>query len=186
MFGKILYTGLILAAAFTVQAEDCSHTCSASCVRQAQQTKAIAQNYLEACGATPDPGNGGGGSVSLYKSDRCDDDLVAVLNSNSDCRSFANTRVWGVMVNGQCQDIRDVSGDVACEAFRAGSSRRAVGLYKSDKCDDDMVAYIDRKSDCEQMARKINSRVWGVTIDGQCQDIADTDFVTACRSFGGN
>jgi hypothetical protein len=76
-----------------------------------QETIAILQNLGGGGGRPPVfPG----GSVELYHSDSCSSELIATVSYASDCTSLKSARAWGVKINGQCYDISDVSGDIAC------------------------------------------------------------------------
>lgn len=124
------------------------------------------------------------GPIFLYQSDTCSGELIANLRPGFDCSLIAGKRVWGVRINGRCEDIHDMFGSAVCVAFKAAGSNRAIQLYNSDSCSSSLMAYVDRRTDCNELARAVTARVWGVRIDGVCNDISDTDVETACRTFG--
>lgn len=187
MLKQTILSAFLVFVTATVYADDCSRSCSPSCVREAQRTLDAARDYLASCGASGGPGGpGGGAQVELYNSDSCSSDFLGFVSPRTNCSSIpTNKRAWGIKVSGQCHDISDMDADVACEMFKAAGSRRAVALYNSDSCSGDLLAFIDRSSDCESMARRANKRVWGIRVNGQCHDISDTDFLAACNQYSG-
>ena len=165
-------------------ADDCSQQCSESCVRDAENTISDAREYLRACGARPDPRPPREETeVAIYKSDSCSDNLVAIIDSRYNCDLLRSERAWAVRINGVCSDITDIDADKACMAFQAASSPRAIKLYKSDSCSGDLLAYVDQRTDCEELGNSLSSNVWAVKIDNTCKDITDTSFTGACMSF---
>jgi hypothetical protein len=73
-------------------------------------------NPKDACEAFKGGDHGG---VKFYHSDNCSDGLIAIVNNPADCRKFtpSTPRVWAIEVNGQCQDISDMSFVDACARF---------------------------------------------------------------------
>lgn len=182
---KLIILSIVMLVGTTyVQADECNYSCSRQCINEARQTIREARDYLRECGEDNDHGGGGGGNVSLYHSDNCSSDLIANLRPGFDCSLIADKRVWGIRINGQCEDISDMDGSAACIAFKAAGSNRAIQLYHSDNCQDSLIATVDRRTDCSELARVISERVWGIRVDGVCSDISDTDIETACRTFG--
>lgn len=60
-------------------------------------------------------------AVALYKSDSCADNLIAYVDTYTDCQRLSqqtNDRVWGIRLNGQCRDISDMNFIQACEQFK--------------------------------------------------------------------
>lgn len=58
-------------------------------------------------------------NVEIYKSDRCDGSLVAIVDRYTQCQSLAGMAdAWAIKVNGQCQDISDMNIVTACERFK--------------------------------------------------------------------
>ena len=154
---------------------DCRYSCAPECIRLADT---IAAN----CGLQPLPPSHP--PVQLYGSDTCSSDLIANVNATTNCSALQGARrTWGVKIQGQCFDVRDMNSDAACHLFRAGGTYDAVGLYNSDTCSSDLVAFVDSKTQCAQLASYVNVRIYGIQSQGQCSDIADSDFNSACERF---
>lgn len=122
-------------------------------------------------------------AMKLYHSDSCSSGLIGILTSYSDCESMdsGNNNVWAVEMNGSCQNISDTSPARACRALKAAQSSNAIKIYNSDSCSGSLVAYVDSRTRCEGLRGMPDA--WGVMINGQCQNIADTDIVSACQRF---
>lgn len=122
-------------------------------------------------------------AVKVYKSDSCRDSLSGIFSTYTNCESLPNdgSNAWAIMIGNKCQDISDTNLIMSCHAFKAVNSSRAVKLYHSDSCRDSLVAAIDHNTACESLTGLEN--VWAIQINGQCQDVADLDVVTACKRF---
>ncbi|MFM6929822.1 MAG: hypothetical protein ACKOX6_15235 [Bdellovibrio sp.] len=137
----------------------------------------------KACQAFKDLADAPSSAIKLYSTDSCSSGLIGVLTSYSDCDSMdsGNKNVWAVEVNGRCQNISDTSSAQACRALKAAQSSNAIKIYNSDSCSGSLVAYVDSRTRCEGLRGM--SDAWGIIIDGQCQNISDTDIVSACQRF---
>jgi hypothetical protein len=73
-------------------------------------------NPKDACEAFK---GGDRGGVKFFHSDTCRGGLVAIVNNPADCRKLSPSMpsVWAIEVNGQCQDINDMSFVDACARF---------------------------------------------------------------------
>lgn len=170
---------------------ECRYSCSESCIIEARQQQREARAVLDSCDAgaprpNPGPRPRPGSRISVYRSDSCSSSLVATLDSYTDCDSMANgqERVWGIAINGQCADIADTTLSNACVAFKDAGDYRAVKFYRSDSCASSMVATASHSGRCAELSARMGAeRVWAVEINGRCEDIADTDFRTACSRF---
>lgn len=59
-----------------------------------------------------------------------------------------------------------------------------VGFFTSDRCEQgDSLALLRPGRDCQDLARQVTRRVWGITVAGVCHDTRDADFLVACRRF---
>ena len=56
-----------------------------------------------------------------------------------------------------------------------------VEIYRSDTCSSSFVAAVDEATDCDRLATA--GSAWGVKVNGQCMDIADTTAVLACKNL---
>lgn len=84
-------------------------------------------------------------------------------------------------MGGVCYDVSDIDARSACQRYKGGSA----SLFHSDSCSpSELLAVVGAGSDCRALGSQISSNVWGVLIDGECRDISDTDFATACERFG--
>lgn len=151
-------------------------------VRFISQKLALAENYLQqSLNQYPNPPPQEK-NVELFQSDSCSGDLVAFINSTTDCSRLSGTEsVWGIRANGRCYDVADTSLTMSCHAFKAANSQRAVRLYRSDSCNESLVAAIDKNTNCDSLAGL--DSVWAVQVNNQCQDVSDIDVVTACKRF---
>lgn len=129
------------------------------------------------------PSNPGNSSdrIEFYHSDSCSSELVMIVDAWTDCDSLGSSSVWGVKIRGVCSDIADTSAVKACKSFKALSQPQAVKIYHSDSCSSELVAAVDRNTVCEDLRGLANA--WAIQTNGQCQDISDTDIVTACNRF---
>ena len=95
----------------------------------------------------------------------------------------------------ECGD-RDAKcvGKVLLEKLNEMQSTPATGLvvdfYRSDHCSQDLLTTINfgtnleqNKQRCEARAQQISQNVWGVKYNGECVDIRDTNFLSACEQF---
>lgn len=69
-----------------------------------------------------------------------------------------------------------------------GGSQNYVEFYHDDgQCySGNLIAKVpDGVSDlrCERLAEGVRDRVWGIKLYGDCMDISDSDFVSACKRF---
>lgn len=119
-------------------------------------------------------------SIELYRSDSCSSELVGTLRQDMNCSAIANSRVWGMKIDGKCFDIHDMSGAEVCQAFVAAHNPNALELYKSDSCSSELVGMVDARTDCRSLPSK---RVWGIKRNGVCHDITDMDLPQACERF---
>jgi len=128
------------------------------------------------------------GGVELFNSDNCSSGLLASIGERTDCDRLASTTsssVWGVRFGGVCHDVPDTSAKRACEAFKAAASPAGVKLYNSDNCSSSLAGVVNSTTNCASFAANVSSNIWGISIDGECSDISDTNALTACNRFGG-
>jgi hypothetical protein len=188
MFNRLMQVGVLLVSLLGLDfavAQDCSRSCEPSCIREARETLRDAEEYLRYCGASPNPGPGPRPGVEIYDTDNCSSGLVAIVGRNTDCFNLRGQRAWGVRINNVCENIQDTRADIACEVFKDGVNSRGTALYRSDSCREDLIAIVDRNTDCNRLATLVAGPVWGIKKDGRCQDISDMPVLTACRSFAG-
>ena len=135
----------------------------------------------QACENFKDAGNPN--TLKIYKSDRCSDNLSAIITQTTNCDTLDNENrtAWGINIAGKCMDPSDMSPRMACNSFRGSLSNPNVEIYKSDRCTDSLTAIIDRYTDCSTL--KNLPSAWAIKINGVCQDISDADIVTACNRF---
>lgn len=135
---------------------------------------------VQACETFREAGNPN--TISLFKSDSCSSSLTSVVSVNTNCESLSNENsAWAVSIGGQCKDLEDMSPQMACKSLRGAASPVNVEIYGSDSCTGGLVAIIDHHTQCQSL-QGLN-RAWGIKINGQCQNISDTDAVTACERF---
>jgi hypothetical protein len=171
------------AQMFVTQVNYCSQTCSAACVDVAKEMKRDANQILSNCGVT-NTGIPVRTKVFAFSRDNCTS-LVGQFDPSTKCGQFldSTTQVWAVSINGKCLDIQDTTIDIACETTRDLVSADSVEFFGTDDCKK-FVAAASSRSRCSDMSRVIGTKpVWSVKINGQCQDIADVDFATACNRF---
>lgn len=121
-------------------------------------------------------------TLRLFKSDSCNGSLSAVVSTQTNCESLASDNsAWAVSIGGQCKDLADMSPKMACRSLRGAASANNVEIYKSDSCNGALVAIVDRYTQCQSLQGL--PAAWAIKVNGQCQDISDTDIVSACDRF---
>lgn len=122
-------------------------------------------------------------AIRVYKSDTCSSAMSGLFSSYTDCDSLPKngSDAWAIRFNGQCQDISDTTVAMACRSLKALSSANAVKIFHSDRCTGALTAAVDRNTRCESLSGLADA--WAIETDGKCQDISDTDIVTACNRF---
>lgn len=188
----VMSFGVVANADLEERIRECERYCSYDCDRLVQRLDRRVQRIANNCGYNnptprprPRPRPPVGETVKYYHNDHCNGSLLGTTRSTRDCRDLANnvrSRVWAVEINGQCHDISDTSAMAACLAF-ADSSPRSVKLYHNDHCNGSLIANVNYQTNCEELGQHISTRVWGIKVNGQCEDISDTDFVSACRLY---
>jgi len=135
---------------------------------------------VQACETFKDAANPN--TIRLFKSDTCNNSLSAIVSTATNCESLASDQsAWAVSIGGQCKDLDDTSPRLACRALRGAVSQNAVEIYKSDTCNGSLLAIVDRYTQCQSLQGL--GQAWGIKVNGQCQDISDTDIVSACNRF---
>ena len=126
-------------------------------------------------------------TIEVYHSDSCSSNLLAFFSPETNCEAQPDTGsdAWAIKVGGVCKNISDMSLKNACVQFASANSRRAVKIYRSDSCSTNLVATVTRRTDCSSLPAT-GSDAWGVEINGQCQNISDTNVRAACESFKGS
>ncbi len=123
-------------------------------------------------------------NVIYGQSDTCDMGKVeAVVDNYTNCETMSSsTRAWSVKIDGACVNISDTDVRSACRGIQANNAPNV--LYgQSDSCDTSkVVAIVNRYTDCNMLSS--STRVWSAKINGVCQNISDTDAVTACKAIG--
>lgn len=161
----------------------CSRQCSRLVTRVERQLNQISYN----CGydrPTPPPSHRS--RIEFYGSDSCSGSYMGAVSSARDCEAFGRNHsgsVWGIKVDGQCKNIADSSALNACMAFAGRSFDRSVVFHTSDSCNGGEIATVDYNTDCREMARYINKSVWGISVNGRCTNITDTNFQRACELY---
>lgn len=121
-------------------------------------------------------------TLRLHKADNCGSALSSVVSASTNCELLpSENSAWAVNIAGQCKDLADMSPKMACRSLRGAASPVNVEIYKSDNCSSALVAIVDRYTQCASL--KGMPAAWAVKINGQCQDISDTDIVSACDRF---
>lgn len=137
-------------------------------------------NAAQACETFKGAGNPN--TLRVFKSDSCNGSLSAVISTATNCEALATDgSAWAVTIGGVCKDLADTSPKMACHSLRGAASPVNVEIYKSDSCNGSLVAIVDRYTQCQKLSGL--SAAWAVKINGQCQDISDTDIVSACDRF---
>jgi hypothetical protein len=125
----------------------------------------------------------GATGINFYHSDSCSGEFMGSIGPSTDCSKQLTSSVWGIEVNGKCYDISDRSAVAICPAYRSTSA--GIKFFHSDSCSSEILAISDGSTSCEEQAKAVSQSVWGIEINGTCQDISDTDFLSACRRFVG-
>jgi hypothetical protein len=140
--------------------------------------------FVDACERFKGAGSSSSEGVEFFHSDSCTGSLLTTIDERTDCDSLKNmSTVWGISANEQCIDVPDRTAVAACYTLARAASPDATVFYHSDNCSGQVLVYADEKSDCRKIAPHVRSSVWGVRINGECQDIRDTDFASACAAF---
>jgi hypothetical protein len=135
-------------------------------------------------------GQGGYGSPSraiIYgTSDNCDDGHIAeIVDYDTDCADLSSTApAWSVKVNGQCQNITDTNVRNACVGIQAANAPNVI-YGTSDNCDNSKIAAVlTRRTNCSALSSTDPS--WSIKVNGQCQNITDTNVRSACNAIRAN
>lgn len=154
-------------------------------VRYISQKLAQAEQFLQQSLNTPtNPSPSPSQNVELFRSDSCRDSLVGLVNPGTDCSRFSTSdSVWGIRVNGVCQDIDDTNAQNACRTFQNAGNTEAIKVYKSDSCRDSLVAIYSTYTNCDAIDNSSGNNAWAIMVGNQCQDIADTSLKMSCRAF---
>jgi hypothetical protein len=135
------------------------------------------------CKGGPPPGH----SVILYgRSDSCgSSDLGAYVDDRTNCATLgASTPCWSVSINGTCVNITDTTLQDACRTYQGAATAKLVIYGRSDSCgSDDLAAYVGDHTDCASLSD--SAPAWSISVDGQCQNIDDTNVRAACAKFKG-
>lgn len=180
-----LSLGVVLASLTAIaQQNPCDVMCSRECLTYAADLQRYARDVFTQCNVqprpVPDPRRGG--TVEFYRSDSCNGSLVATANNTTDCSTIGSDAVWAVKINGSCLNIIDTTLSRACYLVSAASHPNPTKLYRSDSCSGDVVGIVSPYTNCEIIGQGAGA-VWAIEKNGRCQDITDTDFVTACNRF---
>lgn len=124
-----------------------------------------------------------GRATLIYASDSCSSNAIAAISSNSSCENLEknSTNAWGIKIGDTCHNIQDTSPAKACNVYKAASNPAAIEIYASDSCSSSLTAIVDYNTRCESLRGL--PQAWGIKINGQCQNISDTDIVTACERY---
>lgn len=153
-------------------------------VRYISQKLSQAEQYLQKSLNIPNNPPQPSGQVELFKSDSCNGDLVGIVGPATDCSRFSTTEsVWGVRINGKCQDISDTNSQNACRIYQNAANPEAVKVYKSDSCRDSLVGIFSSYTNCETLEDSSGNSAWAIMVGEQCKDIADTSLKLSCRAF---
>ncbi|MBT4791497.1 MAG: hypothetical protein HON90_07995 [Halobacteriovoraceae bacterium] len=129
-------------------------------------------------------------NVELYHDDgRCKSrNYIQSIGPRTSCNTlYGRKNVWGIKVNGVCENITDVDAVSACEMYKYShipvNRVSTVQLYHDDgSCRaSKLIANVDRYTNCNEMRH--HERVWGVRVNGVCQDITDMDADRACEAY---
>jgi hypothetical protein len=123
-------------------------------------------------------------AITIHRSDTCAGELVAFAGEGTDCSSLGTAAAYGISYHGKCYDIADTSASQACTQYASGGPSGVV-LYRSDRCTSDLVGIVGPTTNCTAYGRAVSGAVYGVSIEGVCTDIADTDTASACTRYGG-
>jgi hypothetical protein len=177
------------AVAYVNDATACSATSITSEVRAIRQDGACINvsdmTFANACSVFQGSSHGGS-ERSFFHSDQCSSQLVSTATGATDCArlgAIGSQSVWGMKSGERCYDIQDTTYLDACYAYAAGDGPDVVELYRSDTCSGALQAFVGPRTDCSALASHVSGTVWGVRINGECQDITDSDFASACARF---
>lgn len=174
-FPLLLFNNLVAANDLPAS---CQFSCSAQCESELTRLERKIRFYRDAeCGGSQPPPSTGGSAV-LYRSDRCDSSMVAIINPGTSCNGLGSQNIWGVKLNGQCLDISDAPANQVCERFKAGG--RGSQLFRSDNCTSNAMASIGPETNCKAMGR---DNIWAARVGGECGDISDSPFEDTCERF---
>lgn len=145
-----------------------------------QCTNTLDMSAVQACETFKNANNQQ--TLRIFRSDSCSSDLSAVVTAYTDCETLSSSNnAWGVVINGQCRNLSDTSPKMACRSLRGAVSTNNVEIYRSDSCSSDLVAIVDRNTYCQSLQGMADA--WGIKVNGQCTNIADTNIVQACERF---
>lgn len=124
-------------------------------------------------------------NVLYGRSDSCDiNSVVSVVNNRTNCNIFGDESVWSIKIDGKCENISDTTAIKACRAIQARSAPNVI-FGRSDSCDMSVIeAVIDERTNCEVLSDTTSA--WSMKVDGDCQNIADTNVRAACRGMQAN
>ncbi|MBS1961466.1 MAG: hypothetical protein JST04_04570 [Bdellovibrionales bacterium] len=150
----------------------------------------------------PQPIPGRGTEVVIFSnSDSCSGNvagyanLQAGLDVTDQCRSQlanANASAWSIRVDGVCRDISDTNALSACAQTIVPQRRDDVQVTifsNSDSCSGNVSAsgifnsYRSQAEQCNAMAARGNGSAWSIRIGNSCQDISDTNVLSACMGM---
>ena len=168
----------------------CYQSCSAQCLNELQQLESQILNFRTyGCGQIPTPPPAPIVSVELYQNDRCDRDLVGIVNPTTFCDGLSGSkRVWAIRVNGVCYDIKDTTELAACKLFKEAGTPGSTWIYGNDRCDRDLVGVVNFATACAELHALRPDNAWAIRLGGVqagCSDINDMSFQDACLRFGG-
>jgi hypothetical protein len=126
--------------------------------------------------------------VAVYSDDYCtESQKITDIRAHEGCDRlsviFGQSRAWSVKINGKCVDVPDTSFGQICPSLgdlaRAQKPRSEdLVAYSDDYCTPSAkTVVIDPGVDCNALGGVLRStRVWSVKLNGQCVDVADTQF----------
>lgn len=182
-FSQIVFTNINAYAQSDLERdlEYCSRACSRDCHRVIRRTQNLVDEVRRNCGVDDDDGRDRYSNIRMFHSDSCNGEYLGSFSSRMNCDDLrtVNQRVWGVEINGTCENIEDTTAIGACYALQ-NYSRRSVLMYRSDSCAGGLVAAVDSYTNCSQLARHVSSNVWAIKVNDSCINIADDTFSSAC------
>lgn len=119
--------------------------------------------------------------VVYGQSDTCDMGKVeAVIDEDTDCEMLSSSASsWSVKINGVCQNTSDTNVRNACRGMQSQNARNVI-YGQTDTCDSSrVIGLVSRRTQCEAFNSGESS--WSVKINGVCQNISDTNAVSACK-----
>jgi len=123
-------------------------------------------------------------TVALYRDFTCTTDLLSVLSPRTNCDALGHANAWRVRIGTKCLDVGTVAQRDACRRFKAAASTDGVGLYGMPTCaPDDLIAYVDKETDCTALAATTTEAAWGARLAGTCTDIGITSLIDACTRY---